>query len=74
MNSENTEILYFYGCIPCKVRPVVVESLLNGLQMCREPIDFDDRYTLADINRIASILRGTIPKYTKEKVVCYIKL
>ena len=73
LNLEDKEILYFYGCIPCKVRSIVVESLLEGLKLCREPIDFDDSYSLVDINRIASILRGIVPKYTKEKLICYTK-
>lgn len=66
--------IIFLRMHPCKVRPIVVESLLQGIPLCREPIDFDDGYSLADINRIASILRGVIPKYTKQQLICYIKL
>ena len=71
MNNDLITI-YYFGCEPLQVRTVVVESLLEGLTLCGEPLYFNND-DISRLNKIRNLCISDIPKYTKEKRLCLLE-
>lgn len=63
-------ILYYRGCIPCRVHSSDVESLMQGLPACNRFVEFDIEVdSPGGIMEMVSHL-PTYPYYTQEQTSC----